>query len=144
MALADARLMTRGTGTAGDRYKSVASANTTAAVFMSVLDGSIVRIALQAIVRAGDLTAPARLAPRPGLTPNPHRHGHLDAIAAAATTAAALAPVGRVHRFSIIDSINLRDSATGRACPLIKSYLTWKSDTPTGSSTTCPRPAASV
>jgi hypothetical protein len=43
--------MIRGTGTAGDRYKWVALANTTAAVFMSVLDGSIVLIALSAIFR---------------------------------------------------------------------------------------------
>ena len=35
----------------GDRYKRVALANTTAAVFMSQLDGSIVIIALPAIFR---------------------------------------------------------------------------------------------
>jgi hypothetical protein len=34
-----------------DRYKWVALANTTAAVFMSALDGSIVLIALPAIFR---------------------------------------------------------------------------------------------
>jgi MFS family permease len=38
-------------GTPGDNYKWVALANTTAAVFMSQLDGSIVLIALPAIFR---------------------------------------------------------------------------------------------
>jgi len=37
--------------TSGDRYKWVALSNTTAAVFMSALDGSIVIIALPAIFR---------------------------------------------------------------------------------------------
>jgi hypothetical protein len=39
------------TQTTDDRYKWVALANTTAAVFMSALDGSIVIIALPAIFR---------------------------------------------------------------------------------------------
>ena len=38
--------------TRGDRYKWVALSNTTAAVFMSALDGSIVIIALPAIFPA--------------------------------------------------------------------------------------------
>ncbi|MFB9832631.1 MFS transporter [Actinoallomurus acaciae] len=47
----------------GDRYKWVALANTTAAVFMSVLDGSIVLIALPAIFRGIHLNplAPANV-----------------------------------------------------------------------------------
>jgi MFS family permease len=47
-----------------DRYKWVALANTTAAVFMSVLDGSIVIIALPAIFRGIDLNplAPGNIA----------------------------------------------------------------------------------
>ena len=39
-----ARVFTRGAGTPGDGYKWVALSNTTMAVFMSALDGSIVII----------------------------------------------------------------------------------------------------
>jgi MFS family permease len=51
-------------GEPDDRYKWVALANTTAAVFMSVLDGSIVIIALPAIFRGIDLDplAPGNIA----------------------------------------------------------------------------------
>jgi MFS family permease len=46
-----ARVFTRGAGTPGDGYKWVALSNTTMAVFMSALDGSIVIISLPAIFR---------------------------------------------------------------------------------------------
>jgi hypothetical protein len=57
----------QGTGAAGDRHKWVALANTTAAVFMSVLDGSIVLIALPAIFRGIHLDplAPGNVGYRP-------------------------------------------------------------------------------
>jgi hypothetical protein len=59
--------------------------------------------------------------------PSRHRHGDLDALATVSIAAAALAPVGRkirrIHRLSRIDSIILRDSRTGRAYPLSKSYF---------------------
>ena len=45
----------------GESYKWVALANTTAATFMAVLDGSIVLIALPAIFRGIQLDRPNRL-----------------------------------------------------------------------------------
>jgi hypothetical protein len=47
-------------GPVGDRYKWTALTNTTAAVFMSALDGSIVLIALPAIFRGVHLDPLAR------------------------------------------------------------------------------------
>jgi len=58
----DTQLAGRLTAGPGDRYKWVALANTTAAVFMSQLDGSIVIIALPAIATTAGVGSTARSA----------------------------------------------------------------------------------
>jgi MFS family permease len=55
MSQAPTRTASKATPTAADRYKWVVLTNTTAAVFMSALDGSIVIISLPAIFRGIDL-----------------------------------------------------------------------------------------
>src|SRR5258708_10959951 len=55
MSQAPTRTAAKAAPTAADRYKWVVLTNTTAAVFMSALDGSIVIISLPAIFRGIDL-----------------------------------------------------------------------------------------